>query len=504
MSSSSVRWRALAIIVATYVAAMVALWVVPMSVRQNRVLGTIVLTILGVTAGLVWLAFLSGLPLRLRRLGTAVAFGVVVVAGLLLRLEGVTGDFRPILRWRFSGDSELPALAGSRAAGLEIVATADDSPQFLGPRHDGTLPGPSLARDWEARPPRQLWRRPVGGGWGSFATVGNVAITMEQRGDDEAVVAYHLRSGEPLWTFSYASRYDSPVGGLGPRTTPAIADGRVFTMGATGILTALDAATGARLWQVDVPADTGARQPDWGRSSSPLVHDGRVIVSAGGTEGASLVAYEAATGLRAWAGGNDAVGYASPLLTSFAAVPQIIILNAGSVASHDPASGTLIWEAPWPRGQPNVAQPLPLPGDRLLVSVGYGVGAKLYDVSATAATLRWESTRLKSKFAHMIFYDGHVYGLDDGVMTCLDLETGERLWKKGRIGHGQMLLVGDLLLVMQEDGQLLLVQPDPADLVELTRFQVFDGKTWNVPTLVGNLLLARNDAEAAAYELPVE
>ena len=125
-------------------------------------------------------------------------------------------------------------------------------------------------------------------------------------------------------------------------------------------------------------------------------------------------------------------------------------------------------------------------------------------VSATAATLRWESTRLKSKFAHMIFYDGHVYGLDDGVMTCLDLETGERLWKKGRIGHGQMLLVGDLLLVMQEDGQLLLVQPDPADLVELTRFQVFDGKTWNVPTLVGNLLLARNDAEAAAYELPVE
>lgn len=504
MHTNRIRWRPLVLIVAVYAVALLALWLAPISVRQNRVIGSMVLTLLGLTAGLVWWAFLSGLPLRLRRAGTAIALALLVLAAMLLRVEGVTGDFQPIVRWRFGSDPDLAAVTAAPGIDLEVVSTPEDWPQFLGQRRDGTLPGPALARDWQARPPRQLWRRAVGAGWSSFATVGNLALTLEQRGDDEAVVAYHLRSGEPLWLHSYPTRFDSPVGGLGPRTTPAIADGRVFTLGAAGILTALDVATGSRLWQVDVAADTGAGQPDWGRSSSPLVHDGKVIVSAGGRDGASLVAYDAATGLRTWAGGSDAVAYASPLLAEFAGVPSVVILNAGSVAAHDPSSGRLLWETPWPRGQPNVAQPLPLPGDRLLVSVGYGVGAKLYQVSADAATLQWESTRLKSKFAHMVFYDGHVYGLDDGVLTCLDLQTGERLWKKGRVGHGQLLLVGDLLLVMQEDGQVLLVQPQPDDLVELGRFQALDGKTWNVPTLVGNLLLVRNDAEAAAYELPVE
>jgi outer membrane protein assembly factor BamB len=185
-----------------------------------------------------------------------------------------------------------------------------------------------------------------------------------------------------------------------------------------------------------------------------------------------------------------------------------VVLNGASVSGHDPATGAVLWEHPFPREQPNVAMPLPLGADRLLVSVGYGGGSKLYRVGETGgelrATLEWESPRLKSKFANLVLHGGFLYGLDDGVLTCLDPASGERRWKSGRHGHGQLLLVAGLLLVQTEEGELVLVDPSPDAYRELTRFAALDGKTWNPPALAGALLLVRNDREAAAYELPVE
>jgi outer membrane protein assembly factor BamB len=181
----------------------------------------------------------------------------------------------------------------------------------------------------------------------------------------------------------------------------------------------------------------------------------------------------------------------------------------GTVAGHDPRTGLLLWETPFPGGQPNVAVPVPIGPDRLLVSVGYGVGSKAFRVAegeggALHASLLWETPRLKSKFANLVPHGGFVYGLDDGVLTCLDPATGERTWKAGRYGHGQLLLVGGLLLVQGEDGELILVEPTPHEHRELARFAALDGKTWNPPALAGRLLLVRNDRQVAAYELPVE
>jgi outer membrane protein assembly factor BamB len=237
------------------------------------------------------------------------------------------------------------------------------------------------------------------------------------------------------------------------------------------------------------------------------VIDRRVIVNVGGPGGRSLVAYDAASGTLDWQGGSDRVGYASPLEVTLAGVRQIVAFNEGSVAGHDPHTGALLWEQAWPRGQPNVAQPLPVGEDRLLVSSGYGVGSKLLRITRTAEgrlepRLLWESPRLKSKFANMVLYDGFVYGLDDGVLVCLDLASGERRWKGGRYGHGQLLLVGGLLLVQTEDGEVVLVRPGPEAHTELTRFTALEGKTWNPPALAGRYLLVRNDREAAMYELP--
>ena len=144
--------------------------------------------------------------------------------------------------------------------------------------------------------------------------------------------------------------------------------------------------------------------------------------------------------------------------------------------------------------------------DRVLVSAGYGQGSRMLRLTRTdaglAAELLWESRRLKSKFASMVFHDGVVYGLDDGVLVALDPENGERLWKGGRYGHGQLLLVGDLLLVQTEDGPVALVEATSEEHRELTRLDALHSHTWNPPALSGHLLLVRNDREAAVYELP--
>jgi outer membrane protein assembly factor BamB len=523
-------------------------WLTGESVRQWRVVETIAASVVAVLLLVVWLAFFSRLPRRARLAGAAMAILALALLPAFFRIRGVTGDLRPILEPRFGRTRQLPepppthqprapqAAHGANPKLPEAEAPdADPSvpmkpavprtapsprsadlaapepagfPQFLGPSRDGTLAGPRLARDWTQRPPRRLWRQPLGPAWSGFAIAGAIAVTQEQRGDEERVVAYEALSGRPLWSHADRARYETVIAGVGPRATPTIAGSRVYTLGATGILNALDLANGARLWSRDVVAETGARLPEWGRSSSPLVVDGRVVVIAGGSGGHRLVAYDAANGEPVWAAGEGGASYSSPTLVELAGRRQLVVLNTASVSGHDPRTGAVLWEQPFPREQPNVAVPLRLDAERLLVSAGYGVGSKAYRLSETEGALQvsleWESPRLKSKFANLVVRDGFVYGLDDGVLTCLDPRSGERRWKSGRHGHGQLLLVAGLLLVQTEEGELVLVEPSPEAYRELARFPVLDGKTWNPPALAGSLLLVRNDREAAAYELPVE
>ena len=206
---------------------------------------------------------------------------------------------------------------------------------------------------------------------------------------------------------------------------------------------------------------------------------------------------------------TTARGTAHRFVATLAGVRQIVIFNHASVAGHDPVDGRLLWTHEWPRQQPNVAQPVPLDGDRLILSAGYGVGAKLFKIGSGAdgsldASVVWESIRLKAKFANFVVHDGFIYGLDDGILVCLDAATGEIQWKRGRYGHGQMILVEDLLLVQTEHGEMVLVEPSPEELRELGRLRLFDGKLWNSPALVGQYLLVRSDREAALFELPMK
>jgi outer membrane protein assembly factor BamB len=411
-------------------------------------------------------------------------------------------------------------LSDDAAAPAHIPAPFDrlsgSFPQFLGPHRDAIvpaamLPDGGLARDWQAQPPREVWRRAVGAGWSGFAISGATAVTQEQRGDREAVVAYELDTGRELWSDESPARYEAVIAGLGPRATPTIDAGRVFAQGATGLLTALDLASGRRLWQRDVLADHGAENLPWGTANSPLVHEGQVIVSAGGsggtgTGGHSLAAYDAATGDPLWSGGDDPAGYSSPRMAELAGRRQIVIFNARSVTGHDPADGAVLWRFPWPGETPTVAMPVQLDDHSLLLSSGYGIGAKRIEIVDDGGSLRaelvWESPRLKAKFANFLLYRGFVYGLDDGVLVCLDPATGERRWKRGRYGHGQLLLAGDLLLVTGEQGDLVLIDPNPDQLTELAVYPALTGKSWNPAALAGQYFLWRNDREAVLLELP--
>ena len=264
------------------------------------------------------------------------------------------------------------------------------------------------------------------------------------------------------------------------RGSPRDADhlwGRVFALGSTGILNCLDLTkTGRAIWRRDIGADNDSPQPEWGRSSSPLIVDDLVVVSAGGPAGRSLVAYHRDSGEPVWKAGDDQASYSSPAL-QLGGVRQIVVLNQSTVAGHDLQTGRVLWTHAWPRPAPSVAVPLILSEGRVLVSAGYGMGSRLLEISragdALTQALVWESPRLKAKFTNPVFHDGFVYGLDDGVLVCLDPSNGERCWKGGRYGHGQTLLVGNRLLVQTEDGEMVLVDASPAAHREIARFRVF-------------------------------
>jgi outer membrane protein assembly factor BamB len=486
------------------------------------VLGTIVMLI-------AWLTLFSRLPRAIRVRAVIIGAAILTLAASAVRIRGVTGDLVPILEWRWASHeaASLPALPPApppprtppppptedhpvpppSPTDPEAPFIRVQYPQLLGVNRDGVVADVRLARDWAAHPPRVVWRRAVGPGWSGFAVQNGIAVTHEQRGDRETVVAYRLSDGTPKWAHGDAAHYESTVAGEGPRATPTISRGRVFTLGSTGVLNAIALDTGHVIWTRNIGADHDSPEPEWGRSSSPLAVGDLVVVSAGGTNGRSLVAYHRDTGAPVWQAGDDRMSYSSPQLATLAGVRQIVILNHTTIVSHDPSTGRVLWQHAWPREQPSVAQPLLLPGDRALFSAGYGIGSRLLQIAADErgdlrATLVWESTRMKAKFTNLVARDGFVYGLDDGVLVCLDPATGERRWKSGRYGHGQVILAGDLLLVQTEEGELVLVEPRPDEHRELARFAVFGQKTWNPPALAGRYLLMRNDAEAVLIELP--
>ncbi len=473
---------------------------------QKRNLITYEILIVTAIALLIWWTFLSRAPKRLRLSVTFGLAGVMLAGALLFHLRGMSGDMAPIVEFRWAGHGSFAAAATNHGSTIQrFNDSTNDFPQFYGPNRDGVLPGPKFDTNWAAQPPQILWRLPVGTGWSGFAVVGDVCVTQEQRGGDECVVARELATGRELWSHTDPARYHTTVAGEGPRATPTVVSNRVFTFGATGILNCLDLATGQRLWSREVVKESGGKVPQWGATSSPLLVDALIIVHGGEGGSHSLFAFRSVDGAPVWKGGTGP-SYSTPLLATLAGVPQVLAFNNGSISGHDPKTGATLWQRTWGNGNVVCASPLVASSNRVLFSSGYGVGAELLEFSrktngGLAVERVWKSIRMKAKFAHLFVRDGCVFGLDDGMFACVDLKDGAQKWKEGRYGHGQGLLVGELYLLMAESGELVLLRPTPDAPNELARFRVFNSKTWNPIALAGDLLLVRNDREAACLRL---
>ena len=398
---------------------------------------------------------------------------------------------------------EAPAALPPPPAAVERAA---EWPGFRGPARDGIVRGVRIETDWTRFPPVPLWRRPIGPGWSSFAVHGDLLFTQEQRGDDEIVACYRVTTGEPVWRHRDATRFWESNGGAGPRATPTLSNGRVYTLGATGILNALNAGNGSVVWSRNAASDTGTKVPTWGFAGSPLVVGDEVIVATAGT----LAAYDIATGTPRWTGPVREGGYSSPHRLTIGGVAQILLESDAGVTSVEPGTGTLLWEYAWP-GAAIVQPALTADGDVLASTCGPsgGLGMRRLAVAGGPGgwTIqpRWTSTGLKPYFNDLVVHKGHAFGFDGSILACISLEDGARKWKGGRYGYGQLLLLPDqdLLLVLSEDGELALVGATPDQFREIARFPGLDDKTWNHPVLVGDILLIRNGEEMAAFRLPL-
>jgi len=489
-------------------------------------------------AFVTWAVLTRRLPDKLRH-ATMIATILLACGGwLLARQNGINGDHQATFGWRWKASAEErllaetneapPAPAPTAAVTTPVAPTASASPSapaspepskspattppatarraewpgFRGPGRDGIVRGVKIKTDWTAAPPVQLWHRPVGPGWSSFAVSGDLFYTQEQRGDNEEVVCYKMSTGQPVWSHKDNARFFESNGGAGPRATPTLSNGRVYTFGATGILNALDANNGNVIWSRNVAAETNTQIPFWGFASSPLVIGDEVVVAAAG----QLVAYEAAGGNKRWVGPSGGGSYSSPQLVTLDGVTQILLMSESGATSVAPADGKQLWSHAWSVNA--IVQPATTAdGDVVITSQANGARRLgiAHNAGGWSVAERWTSNALKPYFNDFVIHKGYAYGFDGRILSCIDLKDGQRKWKGGRYGNGQLVVLPDqdLLLVLSEEGEIALVQATPDQFTEIAKVPALQGKTWNHPVIVGDKLLVRNGEEMAAYQLPL-
>lgn len=435
----------------------------------------------------------------------------------LVRIEGLDGDLNANLHWRWSPTAEELFLIDTKpesvpnvldADSAKVVLSAGDWPEFRGSRRDGVVSDVSIRTDWNEQPPKLIWKQRIGPGWSSMIVVGDRLFTQEQRGEKEAVVCYSATSGQQLWVHEDIARFWEAVSGAGPRATPTFANGKIYALGATGVLNCLDAASGVKKWFHNLQTDAAAIPPQWGLSSSPLVVGKIVVVYGGGENQNNLLAYDAETGALVWTAAAGVSSYASPQFFTIADQPQILMLNDTGLVSVEPTKGRPLWTAGLAMpGAPRNLQPHLVGERQLLVGTLSGFGLGVCEVTPAkgswSVTEKWASTQMKAEFSEIVIHDGYAYGFDGAILSCVDLADGQRKWKGGRYGRGQVILLAEqsLLLILSESGEAVLVAAQPTRHEEFARFQAIDGKTWNHPVVAHGRLYLRNAEEIACFQL---
>ncbi len=479
----------------------------------------------------LWAIFLSGLH-RLRTALCLLGAGILGTAIITVDFDGNLNPSFQFRRWvtqmvGLSHDDDLRDQREQQKSNLptvevDLTPKPGDFPGYRGADRTGVVRNGRISHDWAANPPRELWKQLVGGGYGAFAVVNDFLFTIEQRRDrdagrdEETVICYHARSGRELWAYGWPSRFEETLGGVGPRTTPTVVDGEVYALGAKGHFVCLDGKTGKPKWEVETLR--GRKNLQWGVSASPLVLDKIVVVNPGPP--GALAAYNRTTGEVVWAEGKHQAGYSSPMLVTLAGVQQILLFDGRGIAGCDPRNGKELWRMTWKtQGDDgiNVAQPVVVGKDQVFIASAYGRGSALLRINKDenqrwSVETVWDTERvaMRCKFSSPVMHRGFLYGLDDGHLQCIDVETGKVQWTDGRspreatgaYSHGQILLCDDLLVVLTEYGEVVIVEPTPEKFHELGRWRFLKGnKTWNNPAISDGILYIRNHVEMAAIDL---
>jgi len=520
-SGSRLRWIVLALILVVVGGGVAAIWTLGDMGDDSRWMATYLagMALAGLLA--LWLLLLSGLRWYFRLAAVGLLFTGICGGLFGLRSEiRFDGDMRMVGRWRWEKDPE-DILAAHRqeqgtfapSAKYELTRIEPtDWPEYRGPQRDGVIRGQQISRDWKAHPPKLLWRQPCGLGWASFAVVGDFAVTIEQRKQNEVVVAYDIPTGKEIWKYEHPERFDEAPGGIGPRATPTIAHGDVFSLGAAGHLACLDGQTGKPKWTKNILE--GGLNLRWAMAGSPLVVGDLVIVNPGNQRETktweAVLALDRKTGDVVWKSGWTKGGYSSPMLATIAGVEQIVLLDGKQVAGFEIKTGKELWRYDWDKTQQdiNVAQPLVFADGRIFITSGYSVGCAMLlptkegDQWKVEEKFRLDNKPLRCKFSNPVEHNEYIYGLDDGILACIRASDGKLQWKEGRYGHGQILRWEDLLIVSTERGDLVLVAADPKELKELGRIKAIKGeRCWNVPAVANGRILVRNEQEMACFDL---
>jgi len=435
---------------------------------------------------------------------------------------------RSVTKWAFVGIFACVALTGSRLSFADqtlnnrsqlvnvsfekpLAEQPGDWPGFRGRYRNGVAQVGKIRTDWNANPPREVWRRTIGPGWSSFAVVGGIAFTMEQRGADEYVVAIDAATGREIWAHSNQSSFREPFGGgggNGPRATPTFHAGKLYALGANGHFDCLDARTGKPIWSRNILQDAAVANVDYGMAASPLIYEELVICNPGGPNGRGLIAYNKNSGEPVWGGGNSKAGYSSPTLAMLKGTLAILLFDDDGAGAYDARTGKELWRYPFSHHMTeNCIQPIAFGDSHVLISKHHATvllevlpGADRWTVQQ-----KWESGDLRPKFTDLVAKDQYVYGFngDIGMLTCLDVATGQRVWRGRRFGRGQLLLTGAYCIAQSDRGEIALFEATPNGYSELGQFQALEGTTWTPPALVNGRLFVRNATEAACYDLAI-
>lgn len=392
---------------------------------------------------------------------------------------------------------------------LEANVAADDWPRFRGPRSDGISHETDLLESWTQGGPAELWRIPLGSGFSGATVVDDRLYTLESRGESEYVLGLDIADGREIWRSAIGTIFREPSYGDGPRSMPTVEGGILWALGASGTLAAFRTADGELLWSVDLPKQLGAQATPFGFATMPLVVARHVVVEVPGTGGTSVFAFDKRSGELAWRANAGESSYSSPIYVTWAGIQQLLFFNRDHLVSLAPDDGKLLWQMPFPEHPIKIAQPVFVPPDMVFVSASYDLGSMVVRLKSDASKIGgvtaeklWQSRVIRSHFSTSVAYGGLIYGFDNATLKCVTAATGEQRWaERNAFGKGSLILADGNLIVLTEQGRLVLVEATGQGYREKGVAKILSGRTWTPPSLADGRLYVRSRTELVALDL---